>query len=195
MQAAYISEEEKLDIKNKVSKPLLWIGLMSIVMFFGALTSYYVVRQSQPNWLYFDIPQIFYKSTVVIIISSLTMFAAQFFARRGNNLLTAVSLILTLGLGLVFSYMQYSGFIELGRLGVYFTGPESNVSGSIFLVLVFAHLAHLFGGLIALIFTSTKALLNKYSPENHVGIKTAAIYWHFLDILWIYLISFLVFIR
>ena len=195
MQAAYISEEEKLEFKKKVSTPLLWIGIMGIIMFFGGLTSAYVVRQAQGNWLFFDIPVVFYKSTVVIIISSITMIAAQIFAKRGNAMFTSISLIATVGLGFIFTYLQYSGFLELEQRGIHFTGPDSNVSGSFFIVFIFAHVAHLFGGLFALIFTSIKSLLNRYTSENHIGIKTLAVYWHFLDILWIYLILFLAYIR
>jgi cytochrome c oxidase subunit III len=98
-------------------------------------------------------------------------------------------------LGVTFTYMQWMGFVTLHELGINFTGRESNVSGSFFLILVFAHAAHILTGILSLIFTTVKAMLKKYSVENHIGIEVCGIYWHFLDILWIYLILFLVFIR
>ena len=173
----------------------MWIGLVGIIMFFAGLTSAYVVRQAQGDWLYFDVPQIFYISTAVIIASSLTMFLAKWFAGRGSLKEATLSLVLTTILGVGFLATQYEGFLELVENGIYFTGVESNASGSFFNVLIWAHAAHVISGVLALIFTTIKAMLNKYSAENHIGIEVCGIYWHFLDILWIYLILFLVFIR
>jgi cytochrome c oxidase subunit 3 len=195
MASIYITPEEALDAKRKTAKPLMWIGLVGIIMFFAGLTSAYVVRQAQGDWLYFDVPQIFYISTAVIIASSLTMFLAKWFAGRGSLKEATLSLVLTTILGVGFLATQYEGFLELVENGIYFTGVESNASGSFFNVLIWAHAAHVISGVLALIFTTIKAMLNKYSAENHIGIEVCGIYWHFLDILWIYLILFLVFIR
>jgi cytochrome c oxidase subunit III len=195
MASIYITPEEALDAKRKTAKPLMWIGLVGIIMFFAGLTSAYVVRQAQGDWLYFDVPQIFYISTAVIIASSLTMFLAKWFAGRGSMKEATLSLVLTTILGVGFLATQYEGFLELVENGIYFTGVESNASGSFFNVLIWAHAAHVISGVLALIFTTIKAMLNKYSAENHIGIEVCGIYWHFLDILWIYLILFLVFIR
>ena len=195
MASIYITPEEALDAKRKTAKPLMWIGLAGIIMFFAGLTSAYVVRQAQGDWLYFDVPQIFYISTAVIIASSLTMFLAKWFAGRGSMKEATLSLVLTTILGVGFLATQYEGFLELVENGIYFTGVESNASGSFFNVLIWAHAAHVISGVLALIFTTIKAMLNKYSAENHIGIEVCGIYWHFLDILWIYLILFLVFIR
>ncbi|MDC1212085.1 cytochrome c oxidase subunit 3 [bacterium] len=195
MASIYITPEEALDAKRKTAKPLMWIGLVGIIMFFAGLTSAYVVRQAQGDWLYFDVPQIFYISTAVIIASSLTMFLAKWFAGRGSMKEATLSLVVTTILGVGFLATQYEGFLELVENGIYFTGVESNASGSFFNVLIWAHAAHVISGVLALIFTTIKALLNKYSAENHIGIEVCGIYWHFLDILWVYLILFLVFIR
>jgi cytochrome c oxidase subunit III len=195
MATVYASPEEALDVKRRTAKPMMWVGIVGIVMFFGGLTSAYVVRQSQGDWLYFDVPDIFFISTAVLLGSSLTMFLAQLFARRGNLKIATAALMVTSILGIIFTVMQYQGWISLFDLGITFTGPESNISGSFFIMLVFAHAAHVVSGIMSLLFTTIKALLNKYSAENHIGIEVCGIYWHFLDILWIYLILFLVFIR
>tara|TARA_B110000037_G_scaffold221485_1_gene292696 strand:+ start:1307 stop:1894 length:588 start_codon:yes stop_codon:yes gene_type:complete len=195
MKSIYITPEEALDAKRKTAKPLMWVGIVGIIMFFSGLTSAYVVRQAQGDWLYFDVPQLFYISTAVILASSLTMFLAQWLASKGSMKEATALLAVTTVLGIAFLVTQYEGFLDLVESGIYFTGIDSNASGSFFNVLVWAHAAHIISGVLALIFTTIKALLNKYTVENHIGIEVCGIYWHFLDILWIYLILFLVFIR
>jgi len=193
--ATYISEEEARSIKARTAKPMLWVGIVGIVMLFAGMTSAYIVRQAEGNWLYFDLPNTFYVSTVVIVISSITMLVAQRAIKKDNLKLTTSMLVLTLVLGVVFTLLQFKAWGELVDMGVFFAGRESNPAGSFLYAISGLHLAHLAGGLIALIFTSVKASLKKYSAEDHVGIGVAATYWHFLDILWIYLLLFLVFIR
>ena len=195
MASIYATPEEALDAKRKTAVPMMWIGIVGIIMFFAGLTSAYVVRQAQGDWLYFDVPEIFYLSTGLIVVSSLTMFMAQWFAKKGSMKAATGALTVTTVLGIAFLVTQYEGFLDLVENGIYFTGVESNASGSFFNVLIWAHAAHVISGVFALIFTTIKALLNKYSVENHIGINVCAIYWHFLDVLWIYLILFLVFIR
>ncbi len=195
MKSIYITPEEALDAKRKTAKPLMWVGIVGIIMFFSGLTSAYIVRQAQGDWLYFDVPQLFYISTAVILASSLTMFLAQWLASKGSMKEATALLAVTTVLGIAFLVTQYEGFLDLVESGIYFTGIDSNASGSFFNVLVWAHAAHIISGVLALIFTTIKALLNKYTVENHIGIEVCGIYWHFLDILWIYLILFLVFIR
>tara|TARA_B110000046_G_scaffold33687_1_gene36253 strand:- start:102 stop:689 length:588 start_codon:yes stop_codon:yes gene_type:complete len=195
MKSIYITPEEVLDAKRKTAKPLMWVGIVGIIMFFSGLTSAYIVRQAQGDWLYFDVPQLFYISTAVILASSLTMFLAQWLASKGSMKEATALLAVTTVLGIAFLVTQYEGFLDLVESGIYFTGIDSNASGSFFNVLVWAHAAHIISGVLALIFTTIKALLNKYTVENHIGIEVCGIYWHFLDILWIYLILFLVFIR
>jgi len=193
--ATYISQEELKDIRNRTAKPLMWVGIVGMVMLFAGMTSAYIVRQAEGNWLYFDLPDTFYVSTAVIMISSMTMLLAQYAIKKDNTTLTTVMLLATLVLGFVFAMLQFQAWGELVDTGVFFAGRESNASGSFLYVLTGLHLAHLAGGLFALIFTSVKSILKKYSAEDHVGIGIAATYWHFLDILWVYLLLFLVFIR
>ena len=193
--ATYISQEELKDIRNRTAKPLMWVGIVGMVMLFAGMTSAYIVRQAEGNWLYYDLPDTFYVSTAVIMISSMTMLLAQYAIKKDNTTLTTVMLLATLVLGFVFAMLQFQAWGELVDTGVFFAGRESNASGSFLYVLTGLHLAHLAGGLFALIFTSVKSILKKYSAEDHVGIGVAATYWHFLDILWVYLLLFLVFIR
>ncbi len=188
----------KADFKQaqrKAAKPLLYIGIVSIVMLFAGLTSAYVVRADNGNWLVFKLPDILLISTALIVTSSLTMFVAQQAIKKNNLKLTAICIFITLGLGIGFFCTQYAGWKELTSQGIYFMGKASNASGSFLYLIAIVHLAHMVGGLIALIVSLTKTLLKKYSSADYLGIELTAIYWHFLDLLWVYLFLFLYFYR
>jgi len=174
--------------KNKASKQLLWIGIVSIVMFFGGLTSAYIVRKAEGGWLEFEMPVWFTISTIAIIVSSaLLLFAAQN-VKSGKS---ATTLLLgTLFLGILFSYSQIQGWGDLVAQGVYLTGEGSNASGSFIYAITLMHLLHLIGGLVALLITTKKSKQGNYSKDNYLGIQLASIYWHFLGILWLYLFLF-----
>lgn len=182
-------------MQKKSAKPLLWIGIVSIVMLFAGLTSAYVVRADNGNWLVFQLPPISIISTAVIIASSLTMFIAQLSIKRDKQAIASIFLFITFVLGIVFTYTQYAGWKELTAQGIYFLGKYSNASGSFLYLIAVMHLLHLFGGLIALLITLTKSLRKRYNSQDYLGIELAAIYWHFLDALWIYLFLFLYFFR
>ena len=188
-------KEEIRLAKRKAAKPLLWIGIVSIVMLFAGLTSAYVVRAQNGNWQVFELPPILIISTAIIITSSLTMVLAQRAIKKDNYTLTSLFLFLTLILGFSFFYTQVQGWKQLSQEGIYFAGKYSNASGSFLIIIAFLHLAHMIGGLIALFVSLTKALLKKYSAADSLGIELTAIYWHFLDILWVYLFLFLYFYR
>lgn len=190
-----ISPEEAARMKKLTAKPMLYVGMVSILMVFAGLTSAYIVRQAEGNWLYFELPQMFYISTAVILVSSATMFWAQRAVKQNNQQAMVRAIGITLALGLAFCVTQFLAWGKLVDMGVFFAGHESNASGSFLYVLSGVHLAHLAGGIIALVFSYVKARLGRYSAENHVGLDVTATYWHFLDILWIYLLLFLLFIR
>jgi cytochrome c oxidase subunit III len=184
----------KAEIKaaqRKAAKPLLYIGIVSIVMLFAGLTSAYVVRADNGNWLVFHLPTISIISTAIIITSSLTMFVAQRAIKQDKYTLTSLSLFITLALGIAFFFTQIEGWKQLTAQGIYFVGKYANASGSFLYLIALVHLAHMLGGLIALAVSLTKSLLKKYSSTDNLGIELTAIYWHFLDLLWVYLFLFL----
>ncbi len=186
---------EKRITREKVGKPLLWLGMVSMVMVFAGLTSAYVVRQEKGDWLKFDLPQLFYVSTAVIMISSVTMNWALAAAKKNDlkNLKIAVSI--TLMLGLIFIICQFNAWSVLYNQKIVFAGKYSNASGSFLYILTGLHMLHLAGGIMALGVVWIKSLGEKYNSENLYGIKLCAIFWHFLDLLWIYLFLFLLFVR
>ena len=181
--------------QRKASKPLLWIGIVSIVMLFAGLTSAYVVRADNGNWLLFNLPNVFFVSTAVIITSSITLFLALQMAKKNNTKGVVLGIVATFLLGIVFTYLQFQGWSELTNKGIVFAGKYANASGSFLYVLTGLHLAHLFGGLISLFVTLINSLRKKYTAENTLGLELCSIYWHFLDILWVYLFLFLYYIR
>ena len=188
----------KAEIKaayNKASKPLLWVGIISIVMLFAGLTSAYVVRADNGNWLLFELPSAFYLSTAVIVTSSITLFYALQMAKKNNKKGIIIGLLATFCLGLLFSYFQYAGWGELYSKNIVFGGKSSNAAGSFLYLITFLHLLHLFAGLIVVLVTLKNGVKGKYNSENTLGLELCSIYWHFLDILWVYLFLFLYFIR
>lgn len=195
METQHSPEQEQRQTREKVAKPLLWIAMVSMVMLFGAFTSAYWVRRGAGNWLDFDLPQMFYISTAMIIISSVTMNWTLSAARKNDFKSMKIASLLTLLLGIGFVISQFMAWDVLVGQKVFFAGNQSNASGSFLYVLTGLHLAHLAFGLVALFVVWIKSILQKYNSENLLGIRLCAIFWHFLDVLWIYLFLFLLFAR
>ena len=173
-------------------KILLWLSMVSMVMMFAGLTSGYIVRQAEANWLFFEIPQAFTYSTIFIILSSISMFWAQRSVKKNDRSGLTKGLTITLVLGLAFCVTQFSAWSELVRQGIYFTG---NPSGSFLYVLSAMHLLHLAGGILYLVIVTAKSYQGSYTAENHLPIELCSIFWHFLDFLWVYLFIFLSMLR
>ncbi len=183
------------EIKEKNAKLLLYIAIGSMVMLFAGITSGYIVSKSASTWLYFDLPVPFWFSTGIILLSSLTMKMAMSAVKSGNYSSTSAYLLTTLLLGLVFAVLQFWGWSDMISQKIFFAGKSSNSAGSYMYVITGLHLAHLLGGLIALLVSYNKALSSKYTAEKHAGLSLTSTYWHFLDILWVYLFLFLFFAR
>ncbi len=177
--------------KNNTSKQLLWVGMAGISMFFAGLTSAVIVRSAEHGWNSIDMPIWFWRSTIAIVLSSILLIIAQNQVKKGNT--PTVYIVGALVLGLFFGYCQLMGWKQLTAEGMYFIGEGSNPASSFLYVITFAHLLHVIGGLIALLVTSVKAVQSKYTKENYLGIELTSIYWHFLDLLWVYLFVFLLY--
>ena len=172
----------------------LWVGMASIVMLFGAFTSAYIVKQGAGNWLDFPIPRLFYISTGLIVLSSVSLHIARNMFHDGKESLYKIFLLLTLLLGLSFVGCQYFGWQEMKSYGV---DLKVNVAGSFFYLITFAHAAHVVGGIAALIATSINAFTLKFNPTESRKNRLEMVlhYWHFVDLLWIYLFIFLVYVK
>ena len=180
--------------RNKIHphKFTLWIAIGSILMMFAGLTSAYIVKRNQANWETFELPVAFLYSTAAIVLSSVTIFlAGKAFSNREMRKYR-VLMLATLVFGLVFIGLQIIGFRQLLGFGL---GLQANVSVSFLYVIVGAHALHVLGGIIALAIIALKSFSRKVRNYSILPVQIMATYWHFVDILWIYLLVFLVMIR
>lgn len=186
-----------LEEKNsRAKKMMLWFGIISLIMSFAGWTSAFVVSSSRPDWLKdFQLPNAFIVSTVVIILSSVSFYLAKQALTKDKKQLTTLWLFVTLILGCVFIFNQFSGFQQIINLGYNFTGPTSNVTMSYIYLIAVVHILHVIVGLICLLVVIINHFRNKYKPSQMLGFELASTFWHFIDILWIYLFLFLYFIR
>ena len=178
-----------MTVENNAKKQLLWIGMGSILMFFGGLTSAYIVRKPEGNWMEFILPEYFTFSTVIIVLSSILLFFVKGQLRKNNSAFQLVLSVLLLGL--LFTFFQFKGWQQLIAQGVYLTGEGSNASGSFLYVLTLAHLVHLFGGLIALLYVTIQSKKKVFTIENSLAIDLTSLYWHFLALLWLFVFALL----
>jgi cytochrome c oxidase subunit 3 len=181
---------------DKSKKMLLLFAMASMTMMFAALTSAFIISKSRADWLKdFEIPMPFFISTAVIIACSATFHLAKISIKKDNRSATTLFLLATLALGAGFVFLQFEGFREVIAQGYYFTGSESNITTTFLYVVTMAHLAHLAGGLISLLIIIYNHFKQKYNSRQTLGIELGAMYWHFLDLLWVYLFLFLYFFK
>ena len=187
------SEQEKRDRSKKM---MLWFGIISMVMTFAGLTSAYVVSSKRPDWISdFELPEIFGISTIIIVLSSITLFSSKYFLKVDNRSLASITLLATFALGVIFVALQIKGFEVLIENGYYFTGETSTINSSYIYVLVMAHLAHLAAGIIVLIVIIYNHFRKRYKPGKMLGFSIGSTFWHFVDILWLFLFLFLSFYK
>lgn len=177
-------------------KMMLWFGIISMAMMFAGLTSAYVVSKNRPDWLTeFQLPNYFIWSTIAIVISSFTFHFSKKMILKGDRSKATSLLLVTLALGIAFVILQIEGFSAIVNQGYYFTGSESTVTTSFLYLFVLAHLVHVSAGLITLLVVIYNHFKQRYKSGQMLGIELGATFWHFLDILWIYLFLFLYFFR
>lgn len=188
--------EEEQERKGKTYKLLLWFAMISICMIFAGLTSAYVVSKSRPDWLKdFQLPFAFLSSTIAILLSSFTFYSALQTMKKGNRNQTTILLLFTLALGIAFIILQFKGFGQVIENGYFFTGSESNVTTSFLYISVLVHIAHLLGGIISLLIVIYNHYKQKYNSTQTLGIELSAMYWHFMDFIWVYLFLFFYFFK
>ncbi|MES2647395.1 MAG: cytochrome c oxidase subunit 3 [Bacteroidota bacterium] len=181
------------DQKKKIHpyKFTLWVAMGSIIMMFAGFTSAYIVKRNQVNWQGFDLPMVFWYSTAVIVISSISMQAALRNFKQRRFAAYRQLIVLTALLGTAFIAMQFMGFAALNNNGIKLIGQGSNVAGSFLAVIAGMHLLHVLGGIIAIIIMLVRATRKHTRNYNTVPVEVLNTYWHFVDGLWIYLFVFL----
>jgi cytochrome c oxidase subunit 3 len=184
--------EQVMTQKNQKMHPhkfTLWVAMGSITMMFAGFTSAYIVKSNMAGWEPVQMPSIFYLSTLLILASSGTIFLAkkQFQQREMSKyrlLVTATAV-----LGLLFTITQYWGFAELWGQKVTFS---ESVAGSFFYIISGVHALHVLGGVIALLVIFFRAFSSKTRYYSTTPIEVVSIYWHFVDVLWLYLFVFFI---
>lgn len=156
-------------------------------MMFAGLTSAYMVKGSLPGWTSIELPKLFFVSTAVILASSVTLqMALKAFRDRQRSQYRNL-MIVSLVLGLLFSVVQWLAFTQLYRSGIRIEGAGAGQ----FLFIIFGlHLLHLWGGMVALLVLYLKAISSRVRSYNPVPLELAVTYWHFVDLLWIYVLVF-----
>ncbi len=189
-------EAMSINGRNRINPQLfgLWTAMASITMMFGALTSAYIVRQAAGNWLEFRLPDLFIVSTVVILSSSVTLQVAYNGYKRQKEVLYKGGLAISFILGLAFVVLQYKAWMALFNMGV---DLKINPSGSFLYVITAVHAAHIIGGIAALIVALLHAFTLKFEFTNQRKRRFQLVlhYWHFVDLLWVYLFVFLLLYR
>jgi cytochrome c oxidase subunit 3 len=195
MEMTMTTSEEQLR-KSKSAKLILLFAMVSMTMMFAGLTSAFVVSKSRADWLQnFQIPIAFYYSTVVIIGCSVMFYLAKKAIEKGNRSATTAFLLGTLALGILFVILQFAGFGQIIESGYYMTGQGSSITTTFLYVIALMHLLHVAGGLISLLIIIYNHFKQKYNPTQTLGIELGAMYWHFLDLLWVLLFLFLYFFK
>ncbi|MFN5182942.1 MAG: heme-copper oxidase subunit III [Bacteroidota bacterium] len=179
----------------KAEKMLVWLLTFSVTMVFAGLTSAYIIRKESKDWMTFRLPDVYMVSTAVLLLSSAAMIFTINSIKKNKLLNAKVSMLIALILGIVFCFTQYNGFYGLHQQGIYSLGKGANVAASFILVLTLTHVAHLVLAMIGMIWTFFKLNKGAYSLDDYHGLQLCATFWHYMDILWIYLFLFLYFIR
>jgi cytochrome c oxidase subunit 3 len=160
--------------------------IISEIMLFGAFfTAYFFIRVvGEAEWFPVDLPvAIAGVNSAILLTSSVSMHWALEGVRRENRNALRVGLLTTFLLGLTFLTVQVNEYIHLG------TAPADSAQATIFYGLTGLHGAHVFIGLTLLAFANIRAFRGHYSAKEHRGVEVPGIYWHFVDIMWIFVFS------
>jgi cytochrome c oxidase subunit 3 len=182
-------EKGRLDLAPK--KFNMWLFIFTSFMLFAAWTSAFIVYiGGKGHALNMTLPVVFRYSTAVIVLSSITLFLAKREAKGLQFARQRLYLWLTFALGCVFCVLQvYGWYIMTYRMQAYFLNPNAAIS--FVYVITWAHLLHIVAGLLVLLNVLRASYRNIPQVMNLYKMEMASIFWHFLDIVWIYLYVFL----
>ena len=163
--------------------------IISEVMLFGAFfTAYFFIRVvGEAEWFPFDrfeLPVgIAGVNTAILLSSSFTMHWTLESIRNENRWALKVGILSTFLLGLTFLTIQVNEYVHLGF------APSDNAQATVFYCLTGLHGAHVSVGLVLLLIVMIRSFRGHYSPKEHRGVEVPGIYWHFVDIMWIFVFS------
>lgn len=173
------------------SRSGIWVAIFAITMSFAAFTSALFVREgSASDWTHLVLPRILYANTLALLLSSVTLHLASKSVKSRNILeAQAVStvmawLVATFALGLLFIAGQYEAWRQLAAQGLFLA---TNPNSSFFYVFTGMHVLHLLGGIAALVYLIGQ-LAGSHTTFRRAAFANTAIYWHFMGVLWVYLL-------
>ena len=168
----------------------VWIGMGGILMFFAALTSAMIVRQGlSDDWQAFSLPPVLYVSTAILLLSSFAVERVRREIRQADSDALVRWVNLSAGLGLAFLACQLVGWQALAARGIYLS---TNPASSFYYLLTAGHGAHLLGGIAAMGYFWVRVRTPRPWPTRTAAVEALALYWHFLDVLWIYILGLLI---
>jgi len=185
-------EDAQRPLSMHPNKFSLWLFMITVVMLFAAFTSAYLVRRDAGAWLEFDLPLIFLVNTLILVFSSITMHIAYLAAKKDELEKVKYAVLSTIFLGLLFMGLQMIGaWKSLMDINVFLGGKESNPAGSFVYVFFIVHVIHLVAGIGFLLFLYNQVVKFKVHSKNMLQMEMSTTFWHFLDLLWVYLYVFL----
>ena len=185
-------EEPKKPLAMQPKKFGMWLFMARVMMLFMSLTSAYIVRQAEGNWVFFELPSLFYITSVIIVLSSITMQAGYVWAKRDNASMTKIMLLITSVFGIAFLVGQFFGWKQLVSNSIYLVG---NPSGSFLYILTGLHGLHIISAIVFLLIMLNASFTGKVHSGNMTKMEMCTTYWHFLGGLWLYLFVFLLLYR
>lgn len=205
MEAQAHTRDLQIDLRRMhPQKFLLWVYIISTTMIFAALSSAVLVSMADAvankKWRFFDLPNSFILSTLIVLLSSVTLQMAYNMAKRNKIVQMRWLLLATMCLGMAFLVAQYLGFGTLYKMGIALVDnnfineagqrTKSN-SGAFLYVIVGMHGLHLLGALGAVVAMLVQALRGRVHTDRLLGLELTTIFWHTLGFLWLYLFIFL----
>ncbi|MCL7988729.1 cytochrome c oxidase subunit 3 [Sphingobacterium sp. lm-10] len=186
-----MDSNEQLLQSRKAKKFNLWLGMIGMFMMFAALSSGFIVYTASgiDKGIKTILPHAFIYSTVAIVLSSVAVHFAYTASRVGQIGRQKIFLLVTIALGIVFFVSQLNAWSTLIDRGIYFQNP--NASQSFIYVFTWLHLMHIIAGVIVLLRCYIGAVKRIPLDKNQYRMELATIFWHFLDLLWIYIYVFL----
>ncbi len=178
-------------MRKDTAKLGIWIALGSISMLFAAFTSAYIVRSAGEDWVPLAVPWLLWVNTVVIVASSVTLELARRAFENSRPLGFRKWLLVTAALGVMFLVGQVMAWGQLAAQGIYL---QSHPHSSFFYVLTGVHAAHLFAGVIVLLYVLSLAMRYRLIPGESSAPAICATYWHFVGGIWLYLLVVLFYI-
>jgi len=183
-----LQQNVKFDAKPK--KFVVWLFVVSSTIMFGGWTSYYIVfSASKGKGHGLVLPDAFIYSTAALVASSVTLYLASRALRNGNKTSQQLFLWITLALGLAFGYLQFAAWTSLYQSGAFLI--NNNAAISLIYVVSGFHLLHIFAGICFILNALVGSYKNIELEKAVYRQEITSIFWHFIDILWIYLYVFL----